>query len=187
MPTVPDRSVNRSGWNAVLFLVAVSVVAGLILAAGELLRLRRDTPLRLGRASLVVRIGQGGEALADPETGLLVMRSADGSVIDFGAGHGSVPEWIPSVPGYPAKNVFSMRDNAGGGSVGFVVGEAVEPVCAAFPADLKKRGMRVSVLPANQQNGCMLLAQDSEKKLVAVLSIGSSPAGTTVNVTYTKK
>lgn len=172
---------NRSNWNAAQFLLAVTLVTGLILAVGAGWKQMREVP-----SSVVLRSKQG-ETLANPETGAMQMRTADGGIIDFGGGQGSIPGWIPTYPGLVSGNVFSMRDRSGGGSVGFVVDASATSVCDGYPARLKKAGLQVRQFSQAQQGGCMLLVEEPKQNLAALFSIGTLSHGAAVNVTYTKK
>lgn len=113
------------------------------------------------------------------------------ATMEFGAGSGSLPSWVPSYPGSsPQLNLTARGDsNDGsgeGGNFTFTTADPSSRVLSFYQDKAKDMGMKVNLTSTTADAGMVIATdEDSHRTLTAI--VGSDSGKTTVNVTYGAK
>jgi hypothetical protein len=119
------------------------------------------------------------------------MKSPDGSLKIASGAPVKLPDWIPAYPSVAVEGNLSMQGKEGEtGSFSFKSRDPVEKIARFYEDGLKKAGLRETAnitSAGGQSEGAIVTGEDESKKRSVLVSIGTGPEGSTVNVTYTVK
>lgn len=113
------------------------------------------------------------------------------ATMEFGAGSGRLPSWVPSYPGSsPQLNITARGDtNDGsgeGGNFTFTTDDPTARVLSFYQDKAKDLGMKVNLTSTAGDAGMVVATdEDAHRSLTAI--VGSDSGKTTVNVTYGAK
>jgi hypothetical protein len=113
------------------------------------------------------------------------------ATMEFGAGSGSLPSWVPSYPGSsPQLNITAHGDTSDGsgdgGNFTFTTNDPSSRVLSFYQDKAKDLGMKVNLTTTTADAGMVIATdEDSHRSLTAI--VGSDSGKTTVNVTYGAK
>ena len=113
------------------------------------------------------------------------------AVVEFGAGTGKLPSWIPSYPGSDPKASFSAsgtsNDGSGaGGNYTFTTNDDPTKVLSFYQDKVKDLHMIVKLTTLGTEGGTIIATEDPDRRMLTVV-VGRGTGETTVNVTYGEK
>jgi len=113
------------------------------------------------------------------------------ATMEFGAGAGKLPSWVPSYPGSLPQGTFAVKGNSNdgqgeGGNFTFTTSDPPARVLSFYEDKAKELHMKVN-LTTHATEGGMIIATDDEDKRNLTVVVGSSSGQTTINLTYAVK
>lgn len=110
--------------------------------------------------------------------------------VEFGAGAGKLPSWVPVYPGAKAEGEFSAKGDSGedaeGGTVAFSTSDAASKVMSFYQDRAKALGMKASMTTSSAEGGMLIFADEGAKRTLSVI-VGGSAGNSTISLTYVTK
>jgi hypothetical protein len=110
--------------------------------------------------------------------------------VEFGAGAGNLPSWVPVYPGAKAEGEFSAKGGNGqdeeGGTVAFSTSDSAAQVMTFYQDKAKDLGMKANVTTSTGEGGMLMFVDEGGKRSLTII-VGGSGGHTTISLTYAVK